>query len=250
MAVASEACIERDRGQIVAAIEHGIERPRQPLVQHVIVDRRADHLVEHVAEMERRQVCDRQLVWRHSTCWRARDATASLTRSSARLRLACAERRTGHLPGRTDRSDRFNRSSPSNFGLERIRLALLEPRSTAGCAASWPLPATSPARPRPSPRIETCSGASASPNRSAIARSPMHPGKLMLVRRIGRKIDRVARRARDMAPRRFVLGKQAAERQHDRIETLPLDLAADVRGRAAPRTRRSAVRRFRTGICV
>src|ERR1044072_795512 len=58
MAVAGKAGIERDGREIVIAIEHGIQRLRQTFLQHVVVDRGADHLAEYMAEMERREVCE------------------------------------------------------------------------------------------------------------------------------------------------------------------------------------------------
>jgi hypothetical protein len=67
-------------------------------------------------------------------------------------------------------------------------------------------------------------------------------GKADPVWRIGREIDRVAWRARDLPARRFVLGEQAAERQHDGIEALPLDLAAGVRAR--PRLEQTDLQRL------
>ena len=58
MAVAGEPRIERDGGEIVAAVENGIQRVRQPFVQHIIVDRGADRVAKHMTEMKRRQVRD------------------------------------------------------------------------------------------------------------------------------------------------------------------------------------------------
>src|ERR1700704_6053049 len=58
MAVAGKPGIERDRGEIVAAVEHGIQRMRQPFMQDIVVDRGADAVAKYVAEMERRQVRD------------------------------------------------------------------------------------------------------------------------------------------------------------------------------------------------
>src|SRR5262245_2678119 len=52
MAVAGKAGIERDGRQVVVTIEHGIQRLRQTFLQHVVVNRGADHLPKHVAEME------------------------------------------------------------------------------------------------------------------------------------------------------------------------------------------------------
>src|SRR5438128_4253372 len=54
MTVAGKARIERDGGEIVAVVENGIQRMRQPFVQHVIVDRGADRVAKDMAEMKRR----------------------------------------------------------------------------------------------------------------------------------------------------------------------------------------------------
>src|SRR5258708_33922679 len=53
MAVAVEPGIERDSREIVAAVEYGIQRLRQPFVQDVGIDRGSDHLAEGAAEVKR-----------------------------------------------------------------------------------------------------------------------------------------------------------------------------------------------------
>src|SRR5215813_1395004 len=57
MAVAGKAGIQRD-GRQVAAVEHRVERERQPLLQDVAKERDADGLAEHVAQMKGRQARD------------------------------------------------------------------------------------------------------------------------------------------------------------------------------------------------
>src|SRR5438046_2458300 len=70
VAVAGKSGVERDGREVAAAIEHGVQRMRQPLMQHVFVDRGPDHLAKHMAEMERRkvrnccQLCDAPFVGR------------------------------------------------------------------------------------------------------------------------------------------------------------------------------------------
>ena len=54
-------------------------------------------------------------------------------------------------------------------------------------------------------------------------------GKADAIGRVGGKEDGVAGRADDVPTGRIVLGKHAAERQHDGILALPLDVAAGVR---------------------
>ena len=44
---------EEHADQAIAAIEHGIQRMGQPLVQDIVVDRGADTVAKHVAEVER-----------------------------------------------------------------------------------------------------------------------------------------------------------------------------------------------------
>lgn len=50
--VAGKTRLKRDPGEIVAAVEHRGERLRQPLAQHVLMDRGADQFAENVAQMK------------------------------------------------------------------------------------------------------------------------------------------------------------------------------------------------------
>src|SRR5262249_60520423 len=56
MAMAGEAGLERNRCEITAAIEDGIERLRETLAHDIVMDGAAGQLAEHVAKMKRRQI--------------------------------------------------------------------------------------------------------------------------------------------------------------------------------------------------
>ena len=230
MAVAGKSGIERDGGEIVAAVEHGIQRMRQPLMQDIVVDRGAD-LSRNTWQ---RWNGDRFATLASRATFHFRDgasATASLTRSSARVRRACAEGRTAGLPVRTDLSAMSSSSSPSasvsnSSASARSSRAHNRLRSIMALAGSRPFDV----RVSPSPRAN-CSGARSSPNRKEMARSPMRAGKADAVGGVGGKEHGVAWRADHMPSGRIVLRKHAADRQRDRIQVLPLDVAARVRRR-------------------
>jgi hypothetical protein len=54
VAVACKSGIERDSREVAAAVKNGIKRVREALMQHIVVDRGANHLAKDVAQMEGR----------------------------------------------------------------------------------------------------------------------------------------------------------------------------------------------------
>src|SRR5215475_4575839 len=50
--VACKSGIEGDRRQVFASLEHRLKRMAEALLQDVVVDRGADHLTEHTAQMK------------------------------------------------------------------------------------------------------------------------------------------------------------------------------------------------------
>src|SRR5215471_17894354 len=58
VAVARKSGVERDRREVIAAAKDGIEGMRKAFPQHIVVDRRTNHLAEDMAQMEGRQICD------------------------------------------------------------------------------------------------------------------------------------------------------------------------------------------------
>jgi hypothetical protein len=48
VAVAGKPGVERDRREVVAAVENGLERTREALPHDIVVDGRTDHLTEDV----------------------------------------------------------------------------------------------------------------------------------------------------------------------------------------------------------
>lgn len=109
MAVAGKSGIERDGREIIAAVEHGIERAGEALAQDIVINGSAGRLAKHVTQVKRRQIgdprepCDDPFVGRRKSD-RLLDALDGAG--------APGQRRTGRLAVRIALRDMLRRSSP------------------------------------------------------------------------------------------------------------------------------------------
>ena len=218
---------KRHRRQVFA-VEHGIERRREPFAQHIVVDRDAGPLAEAAAQMIGRLTRDiGEPVDAPAACGGGRHGfrhAGDRTCPSHRARLT--------LEGvpRPRRGQRHRQKiEPARFHFEGIAIAFLE-------ACAQQAAQQQGFRIQQAVRSERAVSASVGMFRrerivetkddGAVA---FRAGVTQPVGRIGGKEHRMARRADGFPVGRVVLGKQTAQGQHHEVAVLLFDLALSVR---------------------
>ena len=183
-------------------------------------------IAKYMAEVERRQVGDIG-----EFCHVPFASTAPVRRLPSRAPARASAGFEFGIAGRFTVAHRFERQveeiEPERLGLECHQPPRAPAGPTSRLRSIMALAGSRPCDVRVSLSLRAnCSGAKFSPNRKVMARSPIAAGKADPERRIGGKEYGVARRADDMPAGRVMLRKHAADRQCDRIQVLPLDVAA------------------------